>query len=107
MINIKRLHIFAGYLYNFPFLHESCGIVVEENCVEPLYKHLVNIRHPSMCLIGVPYYVCAFSMFDLQVSYRHRVYVMVKVINAVCIMPEYSLNNIYDDIFFALNNLLG
>lgn len=57
-----------GYLYNFPFLHESCGIVVEDNCVEPLYKHVVNMNHPSMCFIGVPYYVCAFSMFDLQVN---------------------------------------
>ncbi|XP_049869538.1 senecionine N-oxygenase isoform X2 [Pectinophora gossypiella] len=62
----------TGYLYNFPFLHESCEIVVEDNCVEPLYKHLVNINHPSMCFIGVPYYVCAFSMFDLQVRYYVR-----------------------------------
>ncbi|KAJ0177479.1 hypothetical protein K1T71_007488 [Dendrolimus kikuchii] len=62
----------TGYLYNFPFLHESCGIVVEDNCVEPLYKHLVNIYHPTMCMIGVPYYVCAFSMFDLQVRYYIR-----------------------------------
>lgn len=62
----------TGYLYNFPFLHASCGIVVEDNCVEPLYKHAVNIRRPSMCLIGVPYYVCAFAMFDLQVRYYIR-----------------------------------
>ncbi|KAL0841599.1 hypothetical protein ABMA28_015258 [Loxostege sticticalis] len=62
----------TGYQYNFPFLHESCGIVVEDNCVEPLYKHLVNIHHPSMCFIGVPYYVCAFSMFDLQVRFYVR-----------------------------------
>ncbi|XP_068631795.1 senecionine N-oxygenase isoform X2 [Battus philenor] len=62
----------TGYLYNFPFLDESCGIVVEDNCVEPLYKHLVNIHHPSMCLVGVPYFVCAFSMFDLQVRYFVR-----------------------------------
>nr|WPH24930.1 flavin-dependent monooxygenase 3A [Chilo suppressalis] len=62
----------TGYLYNFPFLHQSCGIVVEDNCVEPLYKHLVNIHHPTMCFIGVPYYVCAFSMFDLQVRYYVR-----------------------------------
>ncbi|CAG9785970.1 unnamed protein product [Diatraea saccharalis] len=62
----------TGYQYNFPFLHQSCGIVVEDNCVEPLYKHLVNIYHPSMCFIGVPYYVCAFSMFDLQVRYYVR-----------------------------------
>ncbi|CAH2036849.1 unnamed protein product, partial [Iphiclides podalirius] len=25
-----------------------------------------------MCLVGVPYYVCAFSMFDLQVRYYVR-----------------------------------
>lgn len=62
----------TGYLYNFPFLHPSCGVGVDDNCVEPLYKHLVNIRHPSMCFIGVPYYVCAFSMFDLQVRYYVR-----------------------------------
>lgn len=60
--------LFPGYLYNFPFLHRSCEIVVEDNCVEPLYKHMVNINHPTMCFIGVPYYVCAFSMFDLQVN---------------------------------------
>ncbi|KAI8426007.1 hypothetical protein MSG28_004983 [Choristoneura fumiferana] len=62
----------TGYLYNFPFLHASCGVVVDDNCVEPLYKHLVNIQHPSMCFVGVPYYVCAFSMFDLQVRYYVR-----------------------------------
>lgn len=62
----------TGYLYNFPFLHESCDIVVEDNCVEPLYKHVVNIHHPTMCFIGVPYYVCAFSMFDLQVRFYVR-----------------------------------
>ncbi|XP_059051569.1 senecionine N-oxygenase isoform X2 [Achroia grisella] len=69
---IDVVFLCTGYLYNFPFLHESCGIVVEDNCVEPLYKHLVNINHPSMCFIGVPYYVCAFSMFDLQVRYYVR-----------------------------------
>ncbi|XP_011552845.2 senecionine N-oxygenase isoform X1 [Plutella xylostella] len=62
----------TGYQYNFPFLHPTCGIAVEENCVEPLYKHQVNIHHPTMCFIGVPYYVCAFSMFDLQVRYYVR-----------------------------------
>ncbi|XP_053607588.1 senecionine N-oxygenase isoform X2 [Plodia interpunctella] len=67
--DVDVVFLCTGYLYNFPFLHESCGIVVEDNCVEPLYKHLVNIYHPTMCFIGVPYYVCAFSMFDLQVRY--------------------------------------
>lgn len=69
---IDVVFLCTGYLYNFPFLHKSCDIVVEENCVEPLYKHVINIQHPSMCFIGVPYYVCAFSMFDLQVRYYVR-----------------------------------
>ncbi|CAH0397736.1 unnamed protein product [Chilo suppressalis] len=62
----------TGYDYNFPFLHQSCGIVVESMCVQPLYKHLVNINHPTMCFIGIPNYVCAFSMFDFQVRYFVR-----------------------------------
>ncbi|XP_046959453.1 senecionine N-oxygenase isoform X1 [Vanessa cardui] len=69
---IDVVFLCTGYLYNFPFLHETSNIVVEDNCVEPLYKHLVNIQHPTMCFIGVPYYVCAFSMFDLQVRYYVR-----------------------------------
>lgn len=70
--DIDVVFLCTGYLYNFPFLDKNCGIVVEDNCVEPLYKHLVNIHHPTMCFIGVPYYVCAFSMFDLQVRYYVR-----------------------------------
>ncbi|GBP83827.1 Senecionine N-oxygenase [Eumeta japonica] len=69
---VDVIFLCTGYLYNFPFLDPSCGIAVEDNCVEPLYKHLVNIHHPTMCFIGVPYYVCAFSMFDLQVRYYVR-----------------------------------
>lgn len=59
----------TGYKYSFPFLSEECGIKVEENCVQPLYKHLIHVEHPTLCLIGLPYYVCAFALFDLQVRY--------------------------------------
>ncbi|RZF40843.1 hypothetical protein LSTR_LSTR003353 [Laodelphax striatellus] len=57
----------TGYKYSFPFLSDDCGITVEENCVQPLFKHFININHPTMCFIGLPFYVCAFTMFDLQV----------------------------------------
>ncbi|XP_026324896.1 senecionine N-oxygenase isoform X2 [Hyposmocoma kahamanoa] len=79
--DVDVMFLCTGYMYNFPFLHESCEIVVEDNCVEPLYKHLVNINHPTMCFIGVPYYVCAFAMFDLQVRYY------VRAINGTFKMP--------------------
>ena len=57
----------TGYKYSFPFLHESCGVIVEDKLVQPLYKHMVHIERPSLCFIGIPFYVCAFQMFDLQV----------------------------------------
>lgn len=57
----------TGYNYGFPFLHESCGIFVEENIVQPLYKQIVNVKHPQMCFIGLPNNICAFRTFDIQV----------------------------------------
>ncbi|XP_055312743.1 uncharacterized protein LOC129574582 [Sitodiplosis mosellana] len=59
----------TGYKYTFPFLSIDCGISVDDNYVKPLYKHCININHPTMALIGVPFYVCASQMFDLQVRF--------------------------------------
>jgi hypothetical protein len=54
----------AGYKYSFPFLTASCGISVKERRVGPLYKHLLNIRHPTMAFIGkmFPYYYLVFHL---------------------------------------------
>lgn len=57
----------TGYRYTFPFLSIDCGITAEDNYVTPLYKHCININHPTMALIGLPFYVCASQMMDLQV----------------------------------------
>lgn len=57
----------TGYKYTFPFLSVDCGISIDDNFVQPLWKHCININHPTMALIGVPFYVCASQMFDLQV----------------------------------------
>ncbi|KAL1131046.1 hypothetical protein AAG570_012283 [Ranatra chinensis] len=59
----------TGYKYYFPFLNEECGIRVENNRVHPLFKHLIHIEKPTMCFIGLPCYVCAFSLFHLQVKF--------------------------------------
>lgn len=58
----------AGYKYTFPFMSIDCGLTVDDNYVQPLYKHCININRPTMALIGLPYYVCASQMFDLQVK---------------------------------------
>ncbi|XP_035895834.1 senecionine N-oxygenase-like [Anopheles stephensi] len=59
----------TGFRYNFPFLGADCGIQVQENYVQPLYKHCLNINHPTMAFIGLPFYVCAAQMMDLQVRF--------------------------------------
>lgn len=59
----------TGYKYTFPFISVDCGITVEDNYVQPLYKHCVNINYPTMAFIGLPFYVCASQMFDLQVRF--------------------------------------
>lgn len=58
----------TGYRYSFPFLDENCCIQVDDNYVTPLYKHLINIEHPSMCIIGVPMVVLPLPMFAMQVT---------------------------------------
>ncbi|XP_041783930.1 senecionine N-oxygenase-like [Anopheles merus] len=59
----------TGYRYSFPFLHPDCGVQVDDNWVRPLYKHVLNINHPTMAFIGLPFYVCATLMFELQARF--------------------------------------
>ncbi|KAJ8664225.1 hypothetical protein QAD02_005887 [Eretmocerus hayati] len=59
----------TGYQYSYPFLSELCGIRVTDNQVTPLYQHMINVEHPSMCLIGVPRLVTPLPLFHMQVQY--------------------------------------
>uniref|UniRef100_A0A182NVD0 Flavin-containing monooxygenase n=1 Tax=Anopheles dirus TaxID=7168 RepID=A0A182NVD0_9DIPT len=59
----------TGYRYSFPFLHPECGVEVDDNWVKPLYKHVLNVTRPTMAFIGLPFYVCATLMFDLQARF--------------------------------------
>lgn len=59
----------TGYKYTFPFLSADCGVSVDDNYVRPLFKHVLNINHPTMGFIGLPFQVCASQMFDLQARF--------------------------------------
>ncbi|XP_070493552.1 senecionine N-oxygenase [Chironomus tepperi] len=59
----------TGYKYTFPFLSVDCGITCDDNFVRPLYKHCLSITRPSLGFIGLPFYVCATQMFDLQARF--------------------------------------
>lgn len=59
----------TGYKYTYPFLSADCGISCDHNYIRPLYKHCLSINHSTLALIGLPFYVCPFQMFDLQIKF--------------------------------------
>lgn len=59
----------TGYKYALPFLSADCGIKNEEYHVSPLFKHCINIAHPTMGIIGILNFSCPNQMFDLQVRF--------------------------------------
>lgn len=59
--------LWSGYNYSYPFLGVDSGIHVEDDFVQPLYKEVINIHHPTMAFIGVEKYVILFRLYDLQV----------------------------------------
>lgn len=59
----KHLLTFVGYNYTYPFLSVDCGICIADNIVNPLYKCIFNIEHPTMVFIGV-----INLNFEVQVS---------------------------------------
>jgi hypothetical protein len=63
----------TGYKYKYPFLSPECGISVDNNHVKPLFKHVLNIEHPTMYFIGIPTNTTGFCMFDLQVRFAKTI----------------------------------
>lgn len=59
----------TGYQFTFPFLSDECSILCEGNYVRPLFKQCLNINHPSMAMIGLPFYTCPFQLFDIQLRF--------------------------------------
>lgn len=59
----------TGYDYSFPFLSIDCGIHVNDRFVQPLYKQILNINHPTMAFIGVSYAVGTNLLHDIQVRF--------------------------------------
>ena len=59
----------TGYQYNFSFLSVECGISTCDEYVKPLYKHCLNINHPTMGFIGLPNLICPNQLFSLQARF--------------------------------------
>ena len=59
----------TGYNFSFPFLHCDCNIQVRNNRVTHLYKHIFNIKYPTLSFIGLALRICPFPQFSLQAQY--------------------------------------
>ncbi|XP_033728120.1 dimethylaniline monooxygenase [N-oxide-forming] 3-like [Pecten maximus] len=51
----------TGYCYSFPFLSDDV-INVSRDKITPLYKHVVNVKHPNLLFIGILERVSYFPM---------------------------------------------
>ncbi|CAG9859117.1 unnamed protein product [Phyllotreta striolata] len=67
--DIDNVVFCTGYLYSFPFLSDECKIQVEDKWVKYLYKQIININHPTMAFIGIPYQIFPFVIFGIQVRF--------------------------------------
>ncbi|KNA15835.1 hypothetical protein SOVF_094680 [Spinacia oleracea] len=57
----------TGYKQQFPFLHTNGAVSVDDNRVGPLYKHVFPpALAPGLSFVGVPAFVIAFFLFELQ-----------------------------------------
>lgn len=57
----------TGYLYAFPFFEGSVDCPIADNRIENLYQHVFLPRlAPSLSLIGIPWKVVPFPLFQLQ-----------------------------------------
>lgn len=63
----------TGYLYSFPFFDPECGIDVTDNHVTPLYKHIFNIKYPSISFVGICRRVSPFPNYAVQAKLIHAV----------------------------------
>lgn len=59
----------TGYTFTIPFLCVDYGIHVDDNFVQPLHKHCININNPTMSIIGLPFNVCIGPMCDLPLQF--------------------------------------
>jgi len=70
-ISADVLLLCTGYAYDYPYLTSDCQIILKEDChvVTPLYKHIFNIKFPSLSFVGLTYHVTPAPTFHQQCAY--------------------------------------
>ena len=58
----------TGYLYDFPFL-DAALVDVQDNHVAPLYRDILPPDWPTLGLIGLPFLVVPFPLYEMQAKW--------------------------------------
>lgn len=66
----------TGYRYVFPFLTNQSSVLIthQGRVVEPLYHHLIPVFKWTLPLIGIPFSVAPFPLFEYQAHYIAAVF---------------------------------
>ena len=67
-LQVDAIVLCMGYHYNCPFLSRECGVSIEDHRMLNLYRHLFNIRCPSMVFIGLNFEVVPVLNFEMQMK---------------------------------------
>ncbi len=62
---VDELVYCTGYHYQYPFLSPKL-LSIEDNWVQPLYRDVLHIEHPTLAFIGIPFRVIPFPLFEMQ-----------------------------------------
>lgn len=57
-----------GFHFTMPFASDECGLRIENNYVIPLFKHCINVEHPTMAVIGYVFTSAVTQMIEIQVN---------------------------------------
>ena len=64
----------TGYQFKFEFLSDNCGLRISSRVIKDLYLHFVNIRYPSMMMIGLPMSVSPMPLIHQQSAYSSNIF---------------------------------
>ncbi|UXI15348.1 Vacuolar protein sorting-associated protein 45 [Sarcoptes scabiei] len=72
--DVDSIIMATGYLYNIRYLNSNAGIQMNpDGTINGLYKHLINIAHPSMALLGVAHHVVPLPLYHQQILYYMKI----------------------------------
>ncbi|VVB15182.1 unnamed protein product [Arabis nemorensis] len=88
----------TGYKYYFPFLETNGYMSVDDNRVEPLYKHVFSpALAPGLSFIGLPAMGLQFYMFEVQSKW------VAAVLSERVTLP--SVDNMMEDLMLSYETL--